>query len=142
MKWIRERDTLIAQTMAFVQTMTGKNEEAGKPPARLEAGKPDLEVASLDAIKDALNLVDLPKETFTQSHKDALKDTLQSAPPKRVQTARPIVPSELQNEIKSRIESFRAHQERFNRERAEYFNTTLARLRASLDEAAAQRIGK
>ena len=67
------------------------------------------------------------------------KNTLQSAPPKSVQTARPIVPSELQNEIRSRIEGFRAHQERFSRERADYFNATLARLRASLDEAAAPR---
>ena len=28
MKWIRERDSLIAQTMAFVQTVAGKKDEA------------------------------------------------------------------------------------------------------------------
>ena len=28
MKWVRERDTLIAQTMAFVQSVTGKKPEA------------------------------------------------------------------------------------------------------------------
>lgn len=131
MKWIRERDSLIAQTMAFVQTVTGKKDDAGKPLAVLDAAKPELEVAALEAIRDALNILEPPKEV--------LKNTLQSAPPKSVQTARPIVPSELQNEIRSRIEGFRAHQERFSRERAEYFNATLARLRASLDEAAAPR---
>jgi hypothetical protein len=38
------------------------------------------------------------------------------------------------NEIRARIAGFRAHQERFNREREEYFSKTLARLKASLDE--------
>jgi hypothetical protein len=38
------------------------------------------------------------------------------------------------NEIRARIAGFRAHQERFNREREEYFSRTLARLKASLDE--------
>ncbi len=35
MKWIRERDELIAQTMAFVQSVTGRKEEilpTGIPP--------------------------------------------------------------------------------------------------------------
>lgn len=133
MKWIRERDNLIAQTMAFVQTVTGKKEDAA-PRVGLDTAKPDIELVSLDAIRDALQILEPPKEM--------LKNTLQDAPPKRVQPARPIVPSELQNEIRSRIEGFRAHQERFDRERAEYFNATLARLRASLDEAAATRIDR
>ena len=30
MKWMRERDLLIAQTMAFVQSVTGKAPEADK----------------------------------------------------------------------------------------------------------------
>jgi hypothetical protein len=36
MKWMKERDLLIAQTMAFVQSVTGKTAEAGKTP---DAGK-------------------------------------------------------------------------------------------------------
>jgi hypothetical protein len=138
MKWIRERDTLIAQTLAFVQTVAGKKEDAGKQHVRLEAAKPELEIASLDAIRNALNIVGPPKEALKQ----VLRNTPQDAPPKSIQTKRPIVPSELQREIQSRIEGFRAHQERFNRERAEYFNATLARLRASLDDAAASRRDK
>jgi hypothetical protein len=134
MKWMRERDSLIAQTLAFVQTVTGKKEDAGKPQAVLETASPDLDFAALDAIRNALEMIELPK--------DALTHARQSAPSKSIQVARPIVPSELQNEIRSRIESFRAHQERFNRERAEYFNATLSRLRAAIDDAAAARIGK
>ena len=133
MKWIRERDSLIAQTMAFVQTVTGKKEDAA-PRVGLDTAKPDLEVATFDAIRNALNIVEPPKQ--------ALKNPPQDTPPKSIQVTRPIVPSELQREIQSRIAGFRAHQERFNRERAEYFNATLARLRASLDEAAAARTGK
>ena len=130
MKWIRERDTLIAQTLAFVQTMTGKKEDVGKPMASLDTARPDLDFASLDAIRDALDIVESPTEAFKQAFKNTR--------PKSMQIARPIVPSELQREIQGRIEGFRAHQERFNRERAEYFNATLARLRASLQEAAAR----
>jgi hypothetical protein len=132
MKWMRERDSLIAQTMAFVQTVTGKKEDAA-PRVRIDAAKSDFEIASLDAIRNALDIIEPPREV--------LKDTLQTAPPKSVQPAksvpptRPIAPSEMQNEIRSRIANFRAHQERFNRERAEYFNATLTRLRAALDEA-------
>jgi hypothetical protein len=128
MKWTRERDSLIAQTMSFVQTVSGRKEDAGKTLVRIDAAKADVELASLDAIRHALEMLEPPKQT--------LKDALRDAPPRRIQTARPIVPSELQTEIRSRIESFRAHQERFNRERAEYFNATLARLRATIDAAA------
>ena len=138
MKWMRERDTLIAQTLAFVQTVAGKKDDVGKPPVRLEAATPELEDASLDAIRNALNILEQPKEALKQ----ALKNPPQDTPPKSIQVTRPIVPSELQREIQSRIAGFRAHQERFNRERAEYFNATLARLRATLDEAAAARTGK
>src|ERR1700730_6758236 len=91
-----------------------------------------------------LDIIEPPREVLKKEvfKTEALRSALQDAPPRNAQTARPIAPSELQNEIRSRIESFRAHQERFNRERAEYFNATLARLRASLDEARASRFDK
>jgi len=40
----------------------------------------------------------------------------------------------LADEIRARIAGFRAHQERFNREREEYFSQTLARLKAEINE--------
>jgi hypothetical protein len=192
MKWMRERDSLIAQTMAFVQTVGGRKEDAApragiepaklepaRPeparleparleparleparleparlePARLEPGrlepvklepaklepvKPEIEVAAFDAVRKALDITPPPREVLGNTP----HNPLHNPPPKTVQAARPIVPSEFQNEIRSRIASFRAHQERFNRERAEYFNATLARLRASLDEVAAGRSEK
>jgi len=37
-------------------------------------------------------------------------------------------------EIRARVAGFRAHQERFNRERENYFAATLARLRAAIED--------
>jgi hypothetical protein len=142
MKWMRERDTLIAQTLAFVQNVTGKKEDAGRPPARLEAAAPVLEYASLDAIRNALDILDPSRGSPKQAFNHALPNPPQHTPPKSIPAARPIVTSELQREIQSRIEGFRAHQERFRRERAEYFNATLARVRATLDDAPAPRPGR
>jgi len=41
----------------------------------------------------------------------------------------------MQAEIRARVATFRANQERFNRERQEYFSSTLERLRASMNDA-------
>ncbi len=41
---------------------------------------------------------------------------------------------DVKTEIQARIAGFRAHQERFNKERQEYFSATLARLRASIEQ--------
>jgi hypothetical protein len=38
------------------------------------------------------------------------------------------------SEIRARVASFRAHQERFNREREQYFSATLERLRAAIKD--------
>jgi hypothetical protein len=62
-----------------------------------------------------------------------------SAPPP---PSRTIVQSEVREEIRARIASFRAHQERFNREREEYFSATLARLRAAMKDSPASRLRK
>jgi len=50
-------------------------------------------------------------------------------------TPRPITPSDMASEIRARVASFRAHQERFNREREQYFSATLERLRAAIKDA-------
>lgn len=150
MKFFRERDALIAQTMAFVQSVTGKKEDAGKPEAgsgqaslgaaKPDGERPDAETAALEAIRTALDIVGPSKDTA--SRRVPANAPPEDAPPKRMQVTRPIVPSELQKEIQGRIEGFRAHQERFSRERAEYFSATLAKLRASIDEAAPPQVRK
>jgi hypothetical protein len=144
MKWMRERDALIAQTLAFVQSVTGRR-DAGEPspPVVPEAAptlSPPAEIPSpvASAIPEAPKNTE-PKSTETNStepnspepnRSDKSADAVAPSP-----SPRPLVPSDFQRELTARIASFRAHQERFNREREEYFNATLARLRAAIKDA-------
>lgn len=114
MKWMRERDLLIAQTMAFVQSVTGRKSEADvfartDLPAVTPTRLPDVEAMLADAI--------LPAE-----------------PPKPTPVARPAGRSEYQNEIQARVEKFRANQAKFNRERDAYCDATVAKMQATLDQ--------
>ena len=124
MDWKRERDALIAQTFAFVQSVTAKREETAGPEARLPPvttlQPPPPEVGPVEAAPvDPVKTIEPPPSAFLPL---------------------PIVHSEVQDEIRARIASFRAHQERFNRERADYFSATLARLRAAIDETPTPRV--
>jgi hypothetical protein len=130
MTWMTERDALIAQTMAFVRLVTGKKDEADKPGAALDrvedrpgqsAAQTSPIEATLSRARDAAALPQNPPPL--------------TPPPKAARVAQPVAPSDMKSEIRSRVASFRAHQERFNRERAEYFSATLAKLRASMDDA-------
>jgi hypothetical protein len=120
MKWIRERDTLIAQTLAFVQTIAGKKDDATRRQARPAGDGEETDVTALEAVRTVLAITEPPRKTTGDST--------------YAEKRHPIAPSEVKREIQSRIDSFRAHQERFNRERAEYFSATLAKLRAALEE--------
>lgn len=131
MSWKKERDSLIAQTMAFVQSVTGRiegrNETSGLNGAAAPVPmppQPDLALRPPKAITpvEPIRIADAPPAAM-------------AAGPQR-----PIVPGELASEIRARVASFRAHQERFNREREQYFSATLQRLRAAIDEAKAPRI--
>ncbi len=114
MKWMQERDLLIAQTMAFVQSVTGRKPEAEvfartDLPAVTPTRLPDVEAMLADAI--------LPPES-----------------PKAMPAAQPAGRSEYQNEIQARVEKFRAHQAKFNRERDAYCDATVAKMQATLDQ--------
>jgi hypothetical protein len=64
-------------------------------------------------------------------------------PPKPTQISRPALRSEYQNEIQARVASFRAHQQRFLREREAYCSATMAKVKASLgNDAPPPRLGK
>jgi LmbE family N-acetylglucosaminyl deacetylase len=97
--------------LAFVQLITGRKEKAGEPPSRL-ASEPDAgPVVPIHSGETA-------------------------GPPQNLSEAKPLtVSSDLKAELEARIADFRAHQERFNREREQYFSETLARLRAKIKDA-------
>ena len=103
MKWTTERDLLIAQTMAFVQSVTGKNPEA----------VPQVELSSS---MDRFEQLESPVEVAVTSRKASL--------------AR----SAIREEIEGRVAAFRAHQQRFDRERDRHFNSVLTEIRAAITD--------
>jgi hypothetical protein len=145
MGWKQERDALIAQTMAFVQSVTGKREEIVPP--RVAA-------VDLDALQASLERSAPPpiQPERAEAPEPAIKAVTPVEPARSVEPAQPveappsarrlIVQREMQEEIRARIASFRAHQERFNREREEYFSATLARLRAAMKDSPTSRSEK
>jgi hypothetical protein len=128
MGWKEERDLLIAQTMAFVQSVTGKEPDtlpgvAAKP---ILAAAPAVEAAPPEATElGAAEIVTPPP----------------AAPPKDVQVniqiPRTVVPGDVRAEIQARVANFRAHQQRFSREREEYFSATLTKLRTVIENDSA-----
>ncbi|MCP4621164.1 MAG: hypothetical protein GY844_32565 [Bradyrhizobium sp.] len=120
MKWMRERDLLIAQTMAFVESVTGRRPEAEVAvrtdiPAATPARLPDVEAMLAEGISPA------------EGRKPA-------AP-----MPRPVTRSEYRSEILSRVEKFRANQARFEREREAYCSATMAKMQATLGNSPAPR---
>jgi hypothetical protein len=124
MSWKKERDALIAQTLAFVQSVARKKDDATED-VRKSANKadwePEVEAARLDAFK----IAELPM---------IVEPPRIPEPPKSIQISPANATSDFRTEIQNRIAGFRAHQERFNRERAEYFSATLAKARAAIDD--------
>ena len=122
MKWMRERDLLIAQTMAFVQSVTGRKPEAEvfartDLPAVTPTRLPDVEAMLAEAISAPVTPA------------NAVPEGAKPLPP-----ARPPGRSEYQSDIQARVEKFRAHQAKFNQEREAYCSATMARMQASLDK--------
>ena len=140
MKWMRERDLLIAQTMAFVQSVTGKTPEAEKT---ITASVALLSVETSETIRAAAALPDIKAllaETppAAQAPKDVPRDVSREEMPREISRlaplARPDLREDFQAEIRARVANFRAHQERFNREREAYCSATMAKVHASLKE--------
>lgn len=114
MKWIRERDALIAQTMAFVQSVTGKTDDLRPPEIPTAAPAAAADIVAMEGVAVE---VEPPRP---------------APPPQPL----PVPPSrasyDVRIEIQDRIANFRKHQERFEREREEYCAATLSRLRDAI----------
>jgi hypothetical protein len=148
MGWKQERDSLIAQTLAFVQSVTGKPEETAPPRVAavdLDALQASLERSAPPPIQpERAEAPELAVKAVTPVEPARSVEPAQpvEAPPPSAPTRRLVVQKEMQEEIRARIASFRAHQERFNRERDEYFSATLARLRAAMKDSPTSRSEK
>jgi hypothetical protein len=116
MEWMKERDLLIAETMEFVQSLAGGKPGLG-PPSGSEPG------GAAASVQAAIIQAD-----------ESLEPSKAIQP--GVRLPRAIVGSDVRAEIQTRLANFRAHQERFHREREEFFSATLARARAAIGSAA------
>jgi hypothetical protein len=114
MKWIRERDALIAQTLAFVQSVTGKKDDLHPP---------ELPVAAFGLTTEIVTVQALAVEAEPPPARP-------SPGPLPVPPPRPT--GDFRSEMQARIANFRKHQERFEREREEYCAATLTKLRDAI----------
>jgi hypothetical protein len=124
MKWMKERDLLIAQTMAFVQSVTGKTPDADMMMAAPPAEKPVSTPAAAP--------IPVPPSPPAPSETAIVAEVLKAVQPP--QFAKLEIRGDFGSEVRARVATFRAHQERFLREREEYCSTTMAKVRATLRE--------
>jgi hypothetical protein len=145
MSWKREREGLIAQTLAVVQSAAGWRDQGAAPeatarlPPEAEAVSPPVSAADSRAVAAvAPSVIANASRTVTPKVAPPGFEPPSIAPSSPAASSpiaqRPIAPSDTASEIRARIASFRAHQERFNREREEYFAATLARVRAAIKD--------
>jgi hypothetical protein len=121
MKWIRERDALIAQTLAFVQSVSRKKDAGAKEDVREEdvrenVRKSDAERNSEAALTDPIQI----------------GESITVEPTKNTKILPAIASSGFRAEIQGHVANFRAHQERFHREREQYYSTTIAKALAAV----------
>ncbi|ODM75362.1 hypothetical protein [Bradyrhizobium elkanii] len=173
MKWMKERDLLIAQTMAFVQSVKGKLPDAeplapapqtAVPPAAKPTATPPvappapaaaLPTAAEQALAEAIATFSvkpaaevraavapppLPVPTVIEGLPPApspLAVTVVEVPPQPAQPpqfARLDISGDFGSEVRERVANFRAQQQRFLKEREEYCTTTMAKVRAAINE--------
>jgi hypothetical protein len=106
MKWVQERDLLVAQTLTFVQSITGTRPEAQTRAEPRIGSAPVGEIGSSE-------------RTLVPQTASATYPMAES-------------PGGLREEIRRRVAAFRAHQQLFDRERDAYCDAVVTRLRASL----------
>ena len=104
MKWVMERDLLIAQTMAFVESVTGR-----KPAADAQVEFPSSPTVEFEQPEPPAEVAEAPRQL-------------------------PIARSAIREEIEGRVAAFREHQQRFDRERDKHFNSVLTGIRAAISD--------
>lgn len=134
MKWSKERDVLIAQTKAFVQSVTGRRPEIPAAPVAIKPTlieKPGFTV-NLARAEPTVRTEPVSIEPISISAvaKTERIDVPPSAGPPPVRT---YPQSEVRKEIQNRVAAFQAHQHRFHREREAYFKSVLTKVRSDIE---------
>jgi hypothetical protein len=129
MKWTKERDDLIAQTRAFVQSVTGRRPEIAAPPLPVERVRTENPVFAAHPASTPASTG--PHVLFEPIEKIERTDV---PPPIEALPARVFPQSEVRKEIESRVAAFQAHQHRFHREREAYFKSVLTKVRSAIKD--------
>ena len=125
MKWAKERDVLIAQTKAFVQSVTGRRPDNTVESTSVEMNR--TEPARTDY--SGFTPRSVPADSFESIEKvEQTAIPVVEAPPVRV-----LPHSEVRREIQNRVAAFQAHQHRFHREREAYFKSVLIKVRSAIE---------
>ncbi|QQO22715.1 hypothetical protein JJB98_23760 [Bradyrhizobium diazoefficiens] len=114
MNWISERDALIAETLAFVQLVTGRKDDVLQPNGTTVASTVAVEVMAVGTVAVEIEPAQTP------------------VPAQPTPLPAPRASGDFRTEMQARIADFRKHQERFEREREEYCAQTLTKLRAAI----------
>src|SRR5580692_5912906 len=128
MKWMKERDVLIAQTKAFVQSVTGRRPEEAiePPPVALNLTEPVRTGASVFVAPSIPSEPAVSLEPIDQVERTNI-------PVLEVPPARVLPQSDVRREIQNRVAAFQAHQHRFHREREAYFKSVLTKVRSAIE---------
>jgi hypothetical protein len=111
MTWKKERDLLMAQTMAFVQSVAGKTADADR---RVETQLPSMPAAPLSTEQRTADILPVTRLT-------------------------PIRQGDLRDEIGRRVAAFRARQQAFDRDRNDYCDAMMAKARATTEQTTSGR---
>lgn len=108
MTWKQERDLLMAQTMAFVQSVAGRTADADR---KLETRLPSVSPLQPPTVERPADI-------------------------RPVTRLSPVSHGDLRDEIGRRVAAFRARQQIFHRDRDEYCNAMMAKVRAATEQVA------
>jgi hypothetical protein len=134
MKWATERDNLIAQTRAFVQSVTSPRVETTPATVAIRPLENPFAVAKAAPAEQVASIRLMEKAASVQ--KDAPIEKASAPANILMPMAMPSIKvpqSEARKEIQNRVAAFQAHQARFQRERDAYFNSVLTKARATAD---------
>ena len=124
MKWIKERDELIAQTKAFVQSVTGRRPQPAADPLPVEPVGNETPVFAALSVQVESAIAFEPTRSV---------EPIDIVPVLEAPSARVLPQSDVRAEIQNRVAAFQAHQHRFHREREAYFKSVLTKVRSAIE---------
>jgi hypothetical protein len=128
MKWVKERDELIAQTKAFVQSVTGRRPQLAAEP--LPVGPVESENPGFAENPISAAAAD---ERATSFEPTKGVEPIEIVPVLEAPAVRVLPQSDVRMEIQNRVAAFQAHQHRFHREREAYFKSVLTKVRSAIE---------